>query len=72
MSFFLTYGTEDDIVNRAQSDAFLIALKQNGNYARRIVMQGSGHFWFTDPIDEPGSVAGFFAPRMLRFLQERL
>jgi hypothetical protein len=25
-----------------------------------------------DPIDEPGSYAGFVAPRLLRFLAERL
>ena len=72
VSFFITHGTEDDIVDRIQSDAFLIALKQAGNYARHIVMQGSGHFWLADPIDEPGSISGFFAPRMLRFLAERL
>ncbi len=72
VSFFMTHGTEDDIVDRRQSDDFLVALKQNGNYARRIVMQGSGHFWYTDPVEEPGSVPGFFAPRLLRFLQDRL
>ena len=72
VAFFMTYGTEDDIVDRAQSDAFLLALKQNGNFARRIIAQGSGHFWYTDPIEEPGSVSGLFAPRMLRFLQDRL
>jgi hypothetical protein len=25
-----------------------------------------------DPIDEPGSYSGFMAPRLLRFLKERL
>ncbi len=72
VSFFLTYGTEDNVVDRGQSDDFLFALNQNGNYARRIVMQGSGHFWNSDPIEEPDSVSGFFAPRLLRFLRERL
>ena len=72
VSFFITHGTEDDIVDRRQSDNFLLALKQAGNYARHIVMQGQGHFWNSDPIEEPGSVPGYFAPRMLRFLQERL
>ena len=72
ISFFISHGTEDDIVDRSQSDNFLLALKQAGNYARHIVMQGSGHFWNSDPIEEPGSVPGFFAPRVLRFLQDRL
>ena len=35
-------------------------------------MQGSGHFWNSDPIEEADSVSGFFAPRLLRFLRERL
>lgn len=72
VSFLITHGTEDDIVDRVQSDAFLLALKQNGNYARHIVMQAQGHFWNSDPIEEAGSVPGYFAPRVLRFLQERL
>lgn len=72
VAFLITHGTEDDIVDRVQSDNFLLALKQSGNYARHIVMQGSGHFWGSDPIEEPGSISGFFAPRVLRFLQERL
>ncbi len=72
VSFLLTHGTEDDIVDRIQSDAFLLALKQNGNYARHVVMQAQGHFWNSDPIEETGSISGFLAPRLLRFLQERL
>jgi acetyl esterase/lipase len=72
ISFLITNGTEDDIVDRLQSDNFMLALKQSGNFARHIVMQGSGHFWMSDPIEEPESIPGFFAPRVLRFLQERL
>jgi acetyl esterase/lipase len=72
-SFLLTYGTEDDIVDRkSQSDAFLNALKQARFFARNAVIQGYGHFWFTDPIEEPGSPAGQLAPRLLRFLADRL
>jgi acetyl esterase/lipase len=73
-SFFLTYGTEDDIVDREpQSDAFLLALKQAGFYARNAVMQGYGHFWLTDaPVEEPGTAANAFAARLLRFLADRL
>ena len=72
VSVLLANGTEDDVVDRAQTDAFFLALKQSGNFVRRYVMQGAGHYWLTDPIDEPGSYAGFFAPRLLRFLAERL
>jgi acetyl esterase/lipase len=73
VSFLLTYGTEDDIVDRTQSDGFLLALKQAGGYARNVVQQGAGHFWFTaDPVDDPRGVSAQFAPKLLRFLQERL
>jgi acetyl esterase/lipase len=72
-AFLLSYGTEDDIVDRAgQSDAFLVALKQAGFYARTVVMQGAGHFWMADPIEEAGSITGHLAPRLLRFLADRL
>jgi len=72
-SFLITYGTEDDIVDRLQSDNFLIALKQAGFYARNVVMQGSGHFWFTgDPVDDPRGTTAQLAPRMLRFFRDRL
>ena len=72
VSVLLANGTEDDVVDRAQTDAFFLALKQSGNFVRRYVMQGAGHYWLTDPIDEPGSYSGLFAPRLLRFLGERL
>ena len=73
ISFLLTYGTEDDIVDRrSQSDAFLNALKQARFFARNAVVQGYGHFWFTDPLAEPGSASGSVAPRLLRFLADRL
>jgi dipeptidyl aminopeptidase/acylaminoacyl peptidase len=70
---FLSVGTEDDLVNRAtQTDAFLLALKQAGFFVRTCIVQGSPHYWLNDPIDEPGSYTGFVAPRLLRFLQEKL
>jgi acetyl esterase/lipase len=72
-AFLLSFGTEDDIVDRTtQSEAFLLALKQARFYARTVVMQGAGHFWMSDPIEEPGSVTGHLAPRLLRFLAEKL
>jgi acetyl esterase/lipase len=72
-AFLLSWGTEDDIVDRrTQSEAFLVALKQARFYARSVVMQGAGHFWMSDPIEEPGSITGHLAPRLLRFLAEKL
>lgn len=72
-SFLLTWGTADDIVDPvSQSEAFLIALKQAGFYVRTVVHQAAPHFWIWDPVDEVGSHNGFLAPRLLRFLSDRL
>jgi acetyl esterase/lipase len=69
----LACGTEDDLVDRpAHTDTFLRALKQAGFFARSCIAQGAGHYWIGDPLDEPGSYPGFFAPRLLRFLAEKL
>jgi acetyl esterase/lipase len=69
----LACGTEDDLVDRkAHTDAFLRALKQAGFFARTCIVQGAGHYWVSDPLDEPDSYSGFLAPRLLRFLAEKL
>ena len=69
----LSVGTEDDLVDRrAHTDAFVLALKQAGFFVRTTILQGAPHYWGSDPIDEPNSFSGFLAPRLLRFLQERL
>ena len=70
---FLSVGTEDDLVNRrAQTDAFLLRLKQANFFVRTCIVQGAPHYWLNDPIEEPASYSGFLAPRLMRFLQERL
>jgi acetyl esterase/lipase len=70
---FLSVGTEDDLVNRrAQTDAFLLRLKQANFFVRPCIVQGAPHYWLNDPIEEPGSYSGFMAPRLMRFLPERL
>ena len=51
---------------------FLNALKQAGFFARTIVVPGSGHFWASDPVEEPGSYGAQAAPQLLRFLQAGL
>ena len=70
---FVIWGTEDDVVDyRAQSLEFMTALKQAEFQARPCVVHGAPHYWLSDPIDEPGSHSGFVAPRLMRFLNERL
>lgn len=73
VSVFLTWGTEDDLVNiHEQSEAFMLALKQAGFFVRSSVLQSGPHYWSSDPIDEPESFSGFLAPRLTRFLAEKL
>ena len=69
----LSVGTEDDLVDRkANTDAFALALYQAGFFVRTTILQGAPHYWGGDPIDEPGSFSGFLAPRLMRFLAEKL
>ena len=73
LAVYLACGTHDDVVNRApQTDTFLLALKQAGFFARPLTLAGAGHYWMNDPIDEPASYTAFLAPRLLRFLAEKL
>jgi acetyl esterase/lipase len=70
---YLSWGTEDDVVDhRAQSQEFLLALKQAGFTVRSCVVHGAPHYWLGDPIEEPSSHSGFLAPRLLRFMKEQL
>ena len=72
-AFLVVWGTEDDLVDTpSQSGVFVNALKQSGFYVRTVIVPGAPHFWMRDPIDEPASHTAFLAPRLLRFLQERL
>ena len=72
-AFLLAYGTADEIADpETQSVAFLQALRKAGFFVRSVVLQAAPHFWMSDPLDEPGSYPGFLAPRLLRFLAERL
>ncbi len=69
----LSVGTEDDLVDRrTQTDAFMLKLKQANFFVRPCIVHGAPHYWVSDPIDEPGSYTGFMAPRLIRFLKERL
>lgn len=70
-AFLIAWGVHDDIVAPSQSETFLLALKQAGFYARPVV-QNAPHFWIGDPLDEVGTYSGFFAARLLRFLEDRV
>jgi acetyl esterase/lipase len=69
----LVTGTEDTLVDpKEQTYPFELALKQAGFFARPCIVPGAPHYWMNDPIEEPGSYSGFLAPRLLRFLAEKL
>jgi acetyl esterase/lipase len=73
VSFLMVWGTRDDIVEPAsQAEAFMLALKQAGHFVRPVPVEGAPHFWVSEPVEEPGTYNGFLAPRLLRFLQQRL
>jgi len=69
----LATGTNDDLVDpKTQTEPFQLALKQAGFFVRPCIVAGAPHYWMNDPIEEPGSLSGFLAPRLMRFLAERL
>jgi len=71
-AFLLAHGTSNDIVDPAQTETFLRALKQSRFYVRKIDVPSAPHFWMADPVEETNSFPGFLAPRLLRFLADRL
>ena len=69
----LATGTEDDLVDpKAQTEPFQLALKQAGFFVRPCIVPGAPHYWMNDPIEESGSLSGFLAPRVMRFLADKL
>jgi len=69
----LATGTEDTLVDpKQQTYPFELALKQAGFFVRPCIVPGAPHYWMNDPIEEPGSLSGFLAPRLVRFLAEKL
>ncbi|ACP21650.1 hypothetical protein NGR_b01840 (plasmid) [Sinorhizobium fredii NGR234] len=72
-AFLVAWGINDDVVDPAsQSEAFVLALKQAGIFVRSLPVPSAPHYWISDPLDEAGSFSGFFAPRLLRFLEAKL
>jgi acetyl esterase/lipase len=72
ISFLLTWGTADDIVDPHQSEEFMLALKQADFFVRPVPVVAAPHFWMGDPLDDPRGHVTFAAPQILRFLQTRL
>jgi acetyl esterase/lipase len=73
LGVLLVTGTQDDLVDPAQhTEPFMLALKRAQFFVRPCIVHGAPHYWMNDPIDEPTSYSGFLAPRLLRFLAERL
>ena len=73
LAVMLVTGSADDLVDpKDQNDAFLLALKQAGFYVRPCVVTGAPHYWLNDPIDDPTGFTAFLAPRLMRFLAEKL
>jgi acetyl esterase/lipase len=69
----LVTGTHDDLVDPEEhTEPFQLALKQAGFFVRPCIVDGAPHYWMNDPIEEPTSYSGFLAPRLLRFLGEKL
>jgi acetyl esterase/lipase len=69
----LATGTNDDLVDpKTQTEPFQLALKQASFFVRPCIVPGAPHYWMNDPIEEPGSLSRFLAPRLMRFLAERL
>lgn len=72
-AFLVVWGAADDIVDHAtQSLPFVTWLKRAGNYVRTVPLVEAPHYWIEEPLDDPTSYAALLAPRLLRFLADRL
>jgi acetyl esterase/lipase len=73
ISFFLAWGTGDDVVSeRLHSSAFANVLSQANFNVQTLILPDAQHYWATAPMLEEGSRSGFVAPRLLRFLERHL
>jgi acetyl esterase/lipase len=74
LAVLLVTGSADDLVDpKEQTDAFQLALKQAGFFVRPCIVSGAPHYWMNDPIDnDPTGFPAFLAPRLTRFLAEKL
>jgi acetyl esterase/lipase len=72
VSFLLIHGTEDDVVEPVQSKDFQLALRLAGFYTRMLTVQAAGHYFVSDPIEEPFSRTAEVSRPMLRFIRDKI
>jgi acetyl esterase/lipase len=72
MPVFVSWGGSDEVVDPAQSEAFVRALQQARFTVRTYKIPAASHFWFSDPLDDPLSDSANLAPRLIRFLKQAL
>ena len=60
------------MLSRLREITLAALIKQASYFARPVILEGAPHYWVWDPVDEVNSHNGFLAPRLLRFLQQRL
>jgi hypothetical protein len=56
----------------AGCNRFVVDLGATTFIGSSCIVPGAGHYWMNDPIDEPGSYGSVLAPRLMRFLAEKL
>jgi acetyl esterase/lipase len=69
MPVFISWGGADEVVDPAQSEAFVRALQQARFTVRTHKIPAASHFWFSDPLDDPSSDSAGLAPRLMRFVR---
>lgn len=68
----VSWSTSDDVVDPAQSEAFVRALQQARFNVRTHKALAASHFWFGEPLQDTTTVAASFAPRLVEFLDMSL
>jgi acetyl esterase/lipase len=72
MPVFVSWGGSDEVVDPAQSEAFVRVLQEARFTVRTHRIPSASHFWFSDPLDDSSSDSANLAPRLLRFLKQAL
>lgn len=72
MPVLVSWSTSDDIVDPAQSEAFVRALQQARFNVRTHRLVAASHFWFGESLQDASSATASFAPRLMQFLDVAL
>jgi dienelactone hydrolase len=65
----VSWSTADDVVDPAQSEAFVRALQQARFTVRTHRAIAASHFWFGEPLQDASSASASFAPHLMQFLK---